>query len=172
MSTTHTPLMAGANAVISGQRTQSPRTEGLISRARPKRDGPSADDLRAHLRAWDTSVSHRIQDNTSPVCATSLGSAARPPFASQPFAWRGICQRLLLMDICCIGAGYVGGPTMAIIASRCPDVPVTAFAFDGRNILPQEVMRAIGFEVHAIGKPVRLEGDSVGTESICRVQAA
>ena len=37
-----------------------------------------------------------------------------------------------------------------------------AFAFDGRNILPQEVMRAIGFEVHAIGKPMRPAGDSLG----------
>lgn len=27
--------------------------------------------------------------------------------------------------ICCIGAGYVGGPTMAVIADRCPDVQVT-----------------------------------------------
>jgi UDPglucose 6-dehydrogenase len=25
-------------------------------------------------------------------------------------------------SICCIGAGYVGGPTMAVIADRCPDV--------------------------------------------------
>jgi UDPglucose 6-dehydrogenase len=29
------------------------------------------------------------------------------------------------MKICCIGAGYVGGPTMAVIADRCPDVRVT-----------------------------------------------
>jgi UDPglucose 6-dehydrogenase len=27
--------------------------------------------------------------------------------------------------ICCIGAGYVGGPTMAMIAAKCPDVEVT-----------------------------------------------
>ena len=26
--------------------------------------------------------------------------------------------------ICCIGAGYVGGPTMAVIASNCPDIEV------------------------------------------------
>jgi UDPglucose 6-dehydrogenase len=26
--------------------------------------------------------------------------------------------------ICCIGAGYVGGPTMAVIANRCPDIQV------------------------------------------------
>mgnify|MGYP005992694875 CR=1 FL=1 len=29
-----------------------------------------------------------------------------------------------------------------------------AFVFDGRNILPHEELRKIGFEVYAIGKPV------------------
>lgn len=28
------------------------------------------------------------------------------------------------MNICCIGAGYVGGPTMAVIAEKCPDIKV------------------------------------------------
>ena len=28
-------------------------------------------------------------------------------------------------NICCIGAGYVGGPTMAVIALKCPDINVT-----------------------------------------------
>ena len=28
-------------------------------------------------------------------------------------------------SICCIGAGYVGGPTMAVIADQCPDLKVT-----------------------------------------------
>jgi len=28
------------------------------------------------------------------------------------------------MKICCIGAGYVGGPTMAMIAKQCPDISV------------------------------------------------
>ena len=28
-------------------------------------------------------------------------------------------------NICCIGAGYVGGPTMAVIARQCPDISVT-----------------------------------------------
>ena len=30
-----------------------------------------------------------------------------------------------IRSICCIGAGYVGGPTMAVIADRCPGVQVT-----------------------------------------------
>lgn len=29
------------------------------------------------------------------------------------------------MNICCLGAGYVGGPTMAMIAAKCPDIKVT-----------------------------------------------
>ena len=28
------------------------------------------------------------------------------------------------MNICCIGAGYVGGPTMAVIAAKCPHIHV------------------------------------------------
>ena len=27
-------------------------------------------------------------------------------------------------SICCIGAGYVGGPTMAVIALKCPNIKV------------------------------------------------
>ncbi|MNC97858.1 hypothetical protein D3C83_156520 [compost metagenome] len=29
-----------------------------------------------------------------------------------------------------------------------------AFVFDGRNVLPHDRLRALGFHVHAIGKPV------------------
>ena len=28
------------------------------------------------------------------------------------------------LKICCMGAGYVGGPTMAVIAANCPKVCV------------------------------------------------
>ena len=27
-----------------------------------------------------------------------------------------------IRNICCIGAGYVGGPTMAVMADRCPSI--------------------------------------------------
>lgn len=30
-----------------------------------------------------------------------------------------------IRKICCIGAGYVGGPTCSVIASMCPEVTVT-----------------------------------------------
>ena len=29
-----------------------------------------------------------------------------------------------IKNICCIGAGYVGGPTMAVIADKCPDIQI------------------------------------------------
>lgn len=36
--------------------------------------------------------------------------------------------------IVCIGAGYVGGPTMAVIADRCPDVQVTVLDLNAERI--------------------------------------
>ena len=30
-----------------------------------------------------------------------------------------------ILKICCIGAGYVGGPTCSVIALKCPDIRVT-----------------------------------------------
>ena len=36
--------------------------------------------------------------------------------------------------ICCIGAGYVGGPTMAVIAHECPDIVVQVVDDDKKKI--------------------------------------
>jgi len=36
--------------------------------------------------------------------------------------------------ICCIGAGYVGGPTMAIIAQKCPQIQVTVVDLNAERI--------------------------------------
>jgi len=33
--------------------------------------------------------------------------------------------QMKITNICCIGAGYVGGPTMSVIASQCPEIQVT-----------------------------------------------
>ena len=37
-------------------------------------------------------------------------------------------------NICCIGAGYVGGPTMAVIALKCPKIKVTVVDSDSFKI--------------------------------------
>ncbi|GMH71923.1 hypothetical protein TrLO_g13121 [Triparma laevis f. longispina] len=38
------------------------------------------------------------------------------------------------LKICCMGAGYVGGPTMAVIASNCPDIRVTVVDLNAAQI--------------------------------------
>jgi len=37
-------------------------------------------------------------------------------------------------SICCIGAGYVGGPTMAVIALKCPNIKVTVVDINKQRI--------------------------------------
>ena len=39
-----------------------------------------------------------------------------------------------ITNICCIGAGYVGGPTMAIIANKCPHIKVTVVDLNEKRI--------------------------------------
>ncbi|MCP9913014.1 nucleotide sugar dehydrogenase [Cyanobium sp. BA20m-14] len=40
----------------------------------------------------------------------------------------------MIRSICCIGAGYVGGPTMAVIADRCPGIQVTVVDLNAERI--------------------------------------
>lgn len=39
-----------------------------------------------------------------------------------------------ITKICCIGAGYVGGPTMAVIAQKCPHIKVTVVDLNEERI--------------------------------------
>jgi len=39
-----------------------------------------------------------------------------------------------IRKICCLGAGYVGGPTMAVIADRCPEVEVNVVDLNTERI--------------------------------------
>ena len=39
-----------------------------------------------------------------------------------------------IKNICCIGAGYVGGPTMAVIAKFCPDIQVNVVDINQERI--------------------------------------
>jgi UDPglucose 6-dehydrogenase len=40
----------------------------------------------------------------------------------------------MIKKICCIGAGYVGGPTMAVIAENCPEIEVTVVDMNTERI--------------------------------------
>ncbi len=50
------------------------------------------------------------------------------------FAEAGNLPASFTMKICCIGAGYVGGPTMAMIARKAPDVTVTVVDMNAARI--------------------------------------
>lgn len=39
-----------------------------------------------------------------------------------------------ITNVCCIGAGYVGGPTMAVIAQKCPHIKVTVVDLNSDRI--------------------------------------
>ena len=39
-----------------------------------------------------------------------------------------------MITICCIGAGYVGGPTMAVIARECPETRVVVVDINPERI--------------------------------------
>ena len=43
-------------------------------------------------------------------------------------------NKKIIKNICCIGAGYVGGPTMAIIADKCPKIRVEVVDIDEERI--------------------------------------
>lgn len=39
-----------------------------------------------------------------------------------------------IKNICCIGAGYVGGPTMSVLAYKCPEIKVTVVDLNEKRI--------------------------------------
>lgn len=49
----------------------------------------------------------------------------RPVLTLYPVNIRVAFQMVQIRKICCIGAGYVGGPTCSVIASMCPEITVT-----------------------------------------------
>ena len=43
-------------------------------------------------------------------------------------------NKFKVKTICCIGAGYVGGPTMAVIASKCPNIKINVVDLNDERI--------------------------------------
>ena len=46
-------------------------------------------------------------------------------------------------NICCIGAGYVGGPTMAVIASNCPELRVDVVDINKQRIKASSICTVV-----------------------------
>ena len=39
-----------------------------------------------------------------------------------------------IKNICCIGAGYVGGPTMSVLADKCPEIQINVVDLNSSRI--------------------------------------
>eukprot|EP01079_Euglenida_sp_SAG-EU17-18_P009207 gene9207-1655_t len=80
--------------------------------------------FRTVLPPFDLGTQRRVRE-TCPLCPA--GACPAPFPALGPFPKLAILPLSFSHRIFCIGAGYVGGPTMAVIAHKCPDVKVTIF---------------------------------------------
>ena len=43
-------------------------------------------------------------------------------------------MKIQIKNICCIGAGFVGGPTMAVIADKCREITVNVVDINKERI--------------------------------------
>ena len=44
-------------------------------------------------------------------------------------------MKMSIKNICCIGAGYVGGPTMAVIAKHCPHININVVDINQKELI-------------------------------------
>lgn len=56
-----------------------------------------------------------------------------------------------ITKICCIGAGYVGGPTMAIIAQKCPHIQVTVVDLNTERIVAWNDENVANIPIYELG---------------------
>lgn len=56
--------------------------------------------------------------------------------------------------ICCIGAGYVGGPTCSVMASKCPNIQVTVVDKSEERIAQWNSDKLPIYEVHLINDSI------------------
>ena len=49
----------------------------------------------------------------------------------------------LVKKICCIGAGYVGWPTMAVIANKCADIEINVVDASGKKVMEKNYSKKI-----------------------------
>lgn len=59
---------------------------------------------------------------------------------------------MAVSKICCIGAGYVGGPTCSVIAMQCPHIKVTVVDISAQRIAQWNSEKLPIYEVFGIIK--------------------
>lgn len=83
-----------------------------------------------------------------------------------------------IRNIVCIGAGYVGGPTMAVIADRCPDINVSVVDLNEARIAAWNSDRLPVFEpgldqviARTRGRNLSFMGQAHGAEVVAQADA-
>lgn len=87
-------------------------------------------------------------------------------------------MRKPILKIVCIGAGYVGGPTMAVIADRCPDLEVTVIDLNHERIAAWNSERLPVYEPgldpivrRTRGRNLRFISQQAGAEALAAADA-
>ena len=70
------------------------------------------------------------------------------------------------MRICCIGAGYVGGPTMTMIARKCPDIHVDVVDVNEARIAAWNSDNLPVFEPNLDGLVREVRGKNLDRKSV------
>ena len=71
---------------------------------------------------------------------------------SSPFKAKSQFYFDKITNICCIGAGYVGGPSCAVIASKCPHIQVNVVDLSQDRINAWNSSKLPIFEVNSENK--------------------
>ena len=72
---------------------------------------------------------------------------------------------MVITNICCIGAGYVGGPTCSVIAYKCPEVKVTVVDLSQDRIDQWNSKGVIDYGLlHRVHLPERMTGEDTERE--------
>lgn len=59
---------------------------------------------------------------------------------------------MVVKKICCLGAGYVGGPTCSVIALKCPEIKVTVVDLSKERIAQWNSEKLPIYEVSKLEK--------------------
>ena len=79
-----------------------------------------------------------------------------------------------IKNICCIGAGYVGGPTMAVMSLKCPDICINVVDVNDihakdKIISTKEILKETGVSEEKISKMINVY-NKIDLSKSCYIQ--
>src|SRR4030095_3375425 len=89
-----------------------------------------------------------VRSDVPALCWPRPSATSAPPLTSRPArtAEPALARPRTMRRILCIGAGYVGGPTMSVIGKHCPDVEVVVADINPERVADWQSWHAPIFE--------------------------